>query len=56
MYKSGKPAEEEMSLRPGMLEGKLDEGIVSVNTAIDVISEVKSCEDIVKELMADFIK
>ncbi|MFB0637213.1 NAD(P)H-dependent flavin oxidoreductase [Bacillus rugosus] len=56
MYKSGKPAEEEMSLRPGMLEGKLDEGIVSVNTAIDVITEVKSCEDIVKELMADFIK
>jgi enoyl-[acyl-carrier protein] reductase II len=43
-------------LRPGMLEGKLDEGIVSVNTSIDLITEVKSCEDIVKELMADFIK
>ncbi|MCY9408298.1 nitronate monooxygenase [Bacillus inaquosorum] len=55
MYKSGKTAEEEMSLRPRMLEGKLDEGIVSVNTAIDLITEVKSCEDIVKELMADFI-
>ncbi|WP_176586032.1 NAD(P)H-dependent flavin oxidoreductase [Priestia megaterium] len=56
MYKSGKPAEEEMSLRPGMLEGKLDEGIVSVNTAIDLITEVKSCKDIVQELMDDFIK
>ncbi|MGM0876171.1 MAG: NAD(P)H-dependent flavin oxidoreductase [Bacillota bacterium] len=56
MYKNGMPSDEEISLRPGMLEGKLDEGIVSVNTAIDVITEVKSCEDIVKELMADFIK
>jgi enoyl-[acyl-carrier protein] reductase II len=56
MYKNGMSPDEEMSLRPGMLEGKLDEGIVSVNTAIDVITEVKSCEDIVKELMADFIK
>ncbi|CUB27018.1 MULTISPECIES: hypothetical protein [Bacillus] len=45
-----------MSLLPGMLEGKLDEGIISMNTAIDVITEVKSCEDIVKELMADFMK
>ncbi|WP_338442883.1 hypothetical protein V5F86_13250 [Bacillus spizizenii] len=45
-----------MSLRPGMLEGKLGEGIISINTAIDVITEVKSCEDIVKELMADFMK
>lgn len=42
-------------LRPGMLEGRLDEGIVSVNTAIDLIKDVKSCEGIVKELMADFI-
>ncbi|WP_241777369.1 hypothetical protein [Bacillus spizizenii] len=45
-----------MSLLPGMLEGKLDEGIISMNTAIDVITEVKSCEDIVKELMAEFMK
>lgn len=42
-------------LRPGMLEGRLEDGIVSVNTAIDLIKEVKSCEDIVQELMADFI-
>jgi enoyl-[acyl-carrier protein] reductase II len=63
MYRNGVPSDEvdekinqNGGLRPGMLEGKLDEGIVSVNTAIDVISEVKSCEDIVKELMADFIK
>lgn len=42
-------------MRPAMLEGKLDGGIVSVNTAIDLIHEVKSCDCIVKELMADFI-
>ncbi|HLR68162.1 MAG TPA: nitronate monooxygenase [Virgibacillus sp.] len=55
-YENGTSSNEEMSLRPGMLEGKLDEGIVSVNTAIDMIQEVKSCEDIVKELMADYIQ
>lgn len=43
-------------IRAGMLEGKIDTGIVSVNTAIDLITSVKKCEDIVKELMADFIK
>lgn len=43
-------------IRTGMLEGRLDDGIVSVNTAIDIISQVKSCEDIVKELMMDFIE
>lgn len=41
-------------LRPGMLEGNMDAGIVSVNTAIDLIKEVKGCEEIVKELMADY--
>ncbi|WP_052738037.1 nitronate monooxygenase family protein [Bacillus sp. SA1-12] len=60
MYKNGLPTDEKInqsgSLRPGMLEGRLDEGIVSVNTAIDLITEVKSCEAIVKELMADFMK
>lgn len=61
MYKNGMSSEELDEkinqidgLRPGMLEGKLDDGIVSVNTAIDLINEVKSCESIVKELMADF--
>ncbi|MFF2444328.1 NAD(P)H-dependent flavin oxidoreductase [Priestia megaterium] len=63
MYRNGMSSEkvdkkinENGGLRTGMLEGKMDEGIVSVNTAIDVITEVKSCADIVKELMADFIK
>lgn len=63
MYKNGMPSEELEEkinqidgLRPGMLEGKLDDGIVSVNTAIDLINEVKSSESIIKELMADFIK
>lgn len=63
MYKNGESSEKidkKISqlggIRAGMLDGKLDEGIVSVNTAIDIITKIKSCEDIVKELMADFIK
>lgn len=62
MYKNGVLSEEidaiiseNDGLRPGMLEGKLDEGIISVNTAIDLITSVKSCKDIIKELMSDFI-
>lgn len=58
LYKNGTPTEElykkireRGGLRPGMLEGNMEEGIVSVNTAIDLIKEVKSCETIVKELM-----
>lgn len=43
------------SLRPGMLEGKIDEGIVSVNTAIDLIMEEKSCKEIITQLMADIM-
>ncbi|WP_420539712.1 NAD(P)H-dependent flavin oxidoreductase [Paenibacillus polymyxa] len=61
LYRNGMPSDqvdkkisENGGLRTGMLEGKMDEGIVSVNTAIDLITEVKTCEDIVKELMADF--
>lgn len=38
-----------------MLEDKLEEGSVSVNTATDLIKDVKSGKSIVKELMADFI-
>lgn len=63
MYENGISSDEINSkindiggLRPSMLEGQLDKGIISVNTAIDMITEIKSCEDIVKELMADFIK
>ncbi|NHC43497.1 2-nitropropane dioxygenase [Bacillus sp. MM2020_1] len=63
LYRNGMPSDEvdkriseSGGVRFGMLEGKMDEGIVSVNTAIDLITEVKSCEAIVKELMADFIK
>jgi len=54
-FKNGEAFNEEMSLEPGMLKGKLDEGIVSVNTAIDLITHVISCESIVKKLMADFL-
>ncbi|MED1189077.1 NAD(P)H-dependent flavin oxidoreductase [Bacillus paralicheniformis] len=63
LYRNGMPSEEvdkriseNGGLRSGMLEGKNNEGIISVNTAIDLITEVKSCEAIVNELMADFIK
>ncbi|MCG7381369.1 nitronate monooxygenase [Paenibacillus sp. ACRRY] len=43
-------------LLPGMLLGKPSEGISSVNTAIDLIKEVKSCKEIIHELMIDFIE
>ncbi|AKG36455.1 NAD(P)H-dependent flavin oxidoreductase [Paenibacillus durus] len=63
MYRNGEPSHkiekkigEQGGLLPGMLLGKLDEGIISVNTAIDLITEVKSCKEIIHELMADFIK
>ncbi|WP_134903489.1 hypothetical protein [Paenibacillus polymyxa] len=63
MYRKGEPSENNEKrisdiggLLPGMLLGKLDEGINSVNTAIDLITEVKSCKDIIGELMADFIE
>ncbi|UPO90758.1 nitronate monooxygenase [Niallia sp. Man26] len=61
-YKDGVPsaeldkkASQNGGLRTGMLEGNLDKGIISVNTAIDLITEVKSCRDIIIEVMADFI-
>ncbi len=38
----------------GMRNGNSYEGIVSVNTAIDRIKEIKSVKDIVDELMADY--
>lgn len=39
--------------RAGMLEGKLEEGIVSVDDAIDVIKSVDTCKDIIEDLMGD---
>ena len=55
----GKELEERVEqnggLRPAMLEGMHDKGIISVNTGIDLIKEIKPCADIVKELMADFM-
>lgn len=38
-------------LRPGMLEGKIDDGIISVNTGIDIIKTVPSVRRLVDELM-----
>jgi hypothetical protein len=37
-----------------MLDGKISEGIISINTAIDTIKEKKTVKEIVVELMADF--
>lgn len=63
LYKNGMSVDaldreisERGGLRPGMLEGNMNEGIISVNTAIDLIKEIKSCDEIVKELMADYIE
>ena len=41
-------------LRPAMLEGNLNNGIISVNTGVDLITESTSCAQIVAQLMADF--
>ncbi|MBD8591477.1 nitronate monooxygenase [Peribacillus simplex] len=61
MYNNGKSTgevEQEINkrggLRTGMLDGKISEGIISVNTAIDTIKEKKKVKEIVDELMADF--
>lgn len=61
MYNSGTSSDEveqeinkRGGLRIGMLDGKISEGIISVNTAIDVIKEKKTVKGIVDELMADF--
>lgn len=40
-------------LRPAMLEGKLDEGIISVNTGIDIIQDIPSVAQLVHQLMED---
>lgn len=61
MYSNGKSTDEveqeinkRGGLRTGMLDGKVSEGIISVNTAIDTIKEKKTVKGIVDELMADF--
>ena len=42
------------SLKAAMLDGDLDNGIVSVSSAISFIKEVKTCKEIIEELMIDF--
>ncbi len=39
----------------GLLKGKLDEGIVTVSSEIDHIKEIKTCKEIVDELMEDIM-
>ncbi|WP_221411752.1 NAD(P)H-dependent flavin oxidoreductase [Dysgonomonas capnocytophagoides] len=40
-------------LKTGMLEGNTDRGIDSYSSSIGLIKDIKTCEEIVKELMAD---
>lgn len=40
-------------IRAGMLEGNLDNGINSVSNAIELIKDIKSCKEIIEELMRD---
>lgn len=63
MYRNGESSEniekrisENGGVSNSMLHGKLDEGPITINTAIDLITEVKSCKAIIHELMADFIR
>lgn len=44
------------AMRKGMYDGDPDEGLVSVNTGIDVIRSVVPAARIVGELMADFVR
>lgn len=37
--------------RPAMLQGKIDEGIISVNTGIDVIRDIPSVSHLIQKLM-----
>lgn len=41
-------------LKMGMLDGKLEEGIVTISSAIDSITEIQTAKEIVDELMADY--
>ena len=44
------------AMRNGMYDGEPDKGIVSVNTGIDVIRSVVPAAQVVRELMADFLR
>lgn len=62
LYRSGESSQvlekrihENGGLRPAMLEGRLDDGIISVNTGVGLINRAESCADIVASLMADFM-
>lgn len=41
------------AIRTGMLQGNLDDGINTVSNSIELITEVKSCKDIIDELIKD---
>ncbi len=49
-----KKIQESGGLKTAMLDGNLDEGIVTVSSAIGLINDIKDCKEIVAELMGDF--
>lgn len=42
--------------RPSMLEGKIDEGIISVNTGIDLLSEITDVKSLIEQFMNEKYK
>ncbi|NQX43759.1 nitronate monooxygenase [Paenibacillus tritici] len=43
------------NLKTAMLDGQLEEGINTVSSGIQFIQEITTCEEIINELMADYI-
>ncbi|WP_265096298.1 hypothetical protein [Enterococcus faecalis] len=42
-------------MKTGMLDGDIEKGYVSVGTGISLIRNIRSVEEVVKDLMHDFI-
>lgn len=51
-----KKISEQGGLRPGMLAGLHSDGIISVNTGIDVIKNEPTVKELIEELMRDFLE
>ncbi len=55
-YENNEDTSREVSggFRIGMLEGRLDEGIVSVNTGIDIIKDIPTVEELIERLFENY--
>lgn len=42
------------NLKTAMVDGNLEEGVVTISSSIGLIKEIQTCEEIINELMADF--